>query len=134
MKEKYTIKDAKQFSEEFENIQSLNEIDYLKFAKSLKIFAELDENVYFKRTLNKYIELEEIYRTGIIEKNPEGKVEIKKQNYSFLEFLCSSVDSIYTTNFFYNLVKRLTKEGKTTKMFKNNYTAMDDLQDLGELE
>lgn len=134
MKEKYNIRDAKQFSDEFENIQNLNEVDYIKLAKSLKIFAEQGQDVYFKRTVNKYVQLAEVYRGGIIEKNPAGKLEIGPNTYEFLEFLCSGADHIYTRNFFYNLRKRYVKEGRLTRMLKNNYAAMEDIENLERLE
>lgn len=134
MKEKYNIRNAKKFSDEFENIQNLNEVDYIKLAKSLKVFAEQGHDAYFKRTVNKYVQLAEVYRRGIIEKNPAGKLEIGPNTYEFLEFLCLGADHIYTRNFFYNLRKKYVKEGRLARMLKNNYAAMEDIENFGRLE
>ncbi len=130
MKEKYTIRDAKHFSDELENVPCLNEIDYLELAKSLKIFAEQGYESYFKKTVKRYVELAEFYRGGIIEKNSEGKLEIGQKTYELLEFLCLGADHVYARNFFYNLGKKQVKEGRSTKMLKNNYAIMDDFESM----
>jgi DNA-binding winged helix-turn-helix (wHTH) protein len=78
--------------------------------------------------------LAEVYRRGIIEKNSDGKLEIGPNTYEFLEFLCSGADHIYTRNFFYNLRKRYVKEGRLTRMLKDNYAAMEDIENLEGLE
>ena len=125
MKTKYTMRGTKQFLDEFENIRNLNEVNYINLAKSLKIFAELGDEAYFRKIVNKYIKLNEVYRGEIIEKNKEGKIEIGPNTYEFLEFLCLGADHIYTRNFFYNLRKRHVKEGRLTRMLKSNYSPMD---------
>jgi hypothetical protein len=129
MNKKYNLEDAKEFVREFESIQTIGQVNYLNFAKSMKMFTEKNDDLNFKRIINKYLELTEAYRDKTFNHTPVGKTEVNKEDYSFLEFICSGMDNLYTLNFFSDLTKRNLKEGNLKKMFKEKYFIMKDLEE-----
>ena len=68
MGKNYSLNDARNYAREFQETRSLDNIDYMKFAKSLKMFAEKSEEADFKIMINKYIELVEINGNIIYDK------------------------------------------------------------------
>lgn len=130
MGKNYSLNDARNYAKEFYELGKLNEIDYMKFGKSLKMFAEKSEEANFKMIINKYIELVEIHGNIMHDNKFSNRKKINQEVYSFLEFICSGMDNQYTLNFFSNLTKKSVKERNATKMFKENYFIEENFKDL----
>jgi hypothetical protein len=111
MEKNYGLNNALEYAEKLEKMNSLDMFDYVPFNKAMKFFADNDDKVNFKRVVDKYLLLVET----------SSREKIKKNNLSFLEFLCSGMDNGFTNAWYCRQTKEKLEEGKAQKLLKEMY-------------
>ncbi len=131
-RKRYSVNDAREFLESFRKVKDLNNVDYIKLAKSLKVFAERDESIHFRDLVDKYVRLAEDYKRGVFEKDFRNRTQVDEKTYDILKFLCKGADASYFKSIFGGIREHGGEEGKLELMFKKNYSIMEDISDLSE--
>jgi hypothetical protein len=111
MEKNYNINNALNYAEALDKMNSLDKFDYVSFNKAMKFFAENDDKNNFKKIVDKYLLLVET----------SSKEKIKKNNLSFLEFLCSGMDNGFTNTWYCKQTNEELELGKTQKLLKEMY-------------
>lgn len=111
MEKNYNMSDALDYAEVLDKMNSLDKFDYVPFNKAMKFFAENDDKINFKKIVDKYLFLVEI----------SSREKIKKNNLSFLEFLCSGMDNGFTNTWYCNRANEKLEPGKTQKLLREMY-------------
>ena len=88
LNETYTINDALNLANKLDESKDITEINPANLAKAMKAFANLKNKENFKKIIDKYVSLAE--RTT-------EDLDIKKDPYGFLEYLCAGIDHSFTT-------------------------------------
>jgi hypothetical protein len=96
------------------DIKSLEEVDYTLFGKTLKYLADTNKGKDFSVMLDNYLSL--------VDKSPDEN--LKKNVYSFLEFLCTGIEKGFTKAYI-GLEAWKNPMGNTQKMLKENFQDSD---------
>lgn len=112
MEKCYNLGDALEYAEKLEKMDSLDRFDYVPFNKAIKFFADNDDKANFKRIVDKYLLLVETL----------SREKIKRNNLSFLEFLCSGMDNGFTRTWYCNQTKEKLEPGKAQTLLKEMYS------------
>ena len=112
----YTLNDALKYVEKIDKINDYNILDLKSFSDAIKFFADNNDEINFKKLTDKCLDL--------IKNSKYVNEEHKKNPLSFLEFICSGIDSGFTQGYlsFLGLESLKGKEGNTQKMFKKLYS------------
>jgi hypothetical protein len=110
MENEYTLKDALDYAEKIEKIDDLNKMNPVSFIKSIKVLAENDDKVNFKRMTDKYLAL-------LRDSKYEPEV-FKKGALSFLEFLCAGIDHGYSNI----MLGQKIEAGKIQRFYQEVYS------------
>ena len=113
MKNKYTKIEALSFVEKLKKMNGLEDIlpDF-DFAKSIKFFADKNDEDNFKIIIDRYFKLVDSYKNE----------KMKADSYPFLEFICSGMDNGFSRTWYSSRTGKKAKEGNAVKLLKKFYS------------